>query len=232
MKKIRIITILLILSTTVNCLASSVFYLPDVTSEMSSPSFWTDETDTLVSFDEIEKLNKKTVSAKGTNMYDLANLSETVDGIALNEAIKKSSKADADYFLTWTYLENGERATKEDFDKMIENTQNPDGKKDGKVLYGIATKRTELRALPSDTPLLDAPSDPDTDNQYLVGVRVNEPVVITSKSKDGKFYLAKSACCSGWIPADCVAICKDKDEWISAWDIKNEDALVVWGDKV
>ena len=61
---------------------------------------------------------------------------------------------------------------------------------------------------------------------------MNEPVVITSKSKDGKYYLAKSICCSGWIPSDAVAICKDKNEWISAWDIKTDDALVVWGDKV
>ena len=36
MKKLSIITILLILYTTVNYLASGIYYLPDVTSEMSS----------------------------------------------------------------------------------------------------------------------------------------------------------------------------------------------------
>ena len=70
------------------------------------------------------------------------------------------------------------------------------------------------------------------DYQDLAAIRVNEPVVITSKSKDGKYYLAKSICCTGWIPSDTVAICKDKEEWLSAWDIKPEDTLVVWGDKV
>ena len=119
MKKTSIITILLIICTTVNCLASGIYYLPDVTGEMSSPSYWTEEADVFMSFDEIEKLNEETISAKGTNMYDLASLSDTVDGIALNEALVKSSNADAAYFLTWTYLENGVRATKEDFDKMI-----------------------------------------------------------------------------------------------------------------
>ena len=98
---------------------------------------------------------------------------EFIDGIALNEAIKKSSQADATYFLSWTYFGNGERATQEDFYEIVENTQNPDAKKEQQVLYGIATKRTELRALPTDVALLDIPSDPDTDNQYLVGVRVN-----------------------------------------------------------
>ena len=232
MKKISSIAAMLLLSMSLNCLASGIFYLPDVTSEMSLPSFWTNETDILMSYDEIEKLNAETITTKGTNMYDLKAYSEIVDGISINEAILKSSKADAEYYLGWTYLESEEKATCEDFDKIIENTQNPDAKKEQKVLYGIATKRTELRAFPSDIAIWDDPADWDFDYQYLVGVRVNEPIVITSKSKDGKYYLAKSICCSGWIPADAVAICKDKDEWISAWDIKKDDALVVWGDKV
>ena len=232
MKKISIITILLILCTAVKCLASGVYYLPDVTSEMSSPSFWTIETDVLMSYDEIDKLNKETIAAKGTNMYDLKNQPEVVDGISLNEAIKKSSQADVAYYLGWTYLESKEKAAQKDYDKIIENTQNPDAEKEQKVLYGIATKRTELRTFPSNIAIWDDPADSDFDYQYLVSIRVNEPVVIASKSKDGNYYLAKSICCSGWIPADSVAICKDKNEWISAWDIDKDDVLVVWGDKV
>ena len=232
MKRINIITVLLVLCTTASCLASGSYYLPDVTSEMSSPSYWTEETDVLMSYDEIEKLNKETISAKGTNMYDLKNQPEVVDGISLNEAILKSSQADAQYYLGWTYLESTQKATQEDYAKIIENTQNPDAKKEQKVLYGIATQRTELRTFPSNIAIWDDPADSDFDYQYLVTIRVNEPVVITSRSKDGNYYLAKSICCSGWIPADSVAICKDKDEWISAWDIKEDDALVVWGDKV
>ena len=232
MKKSSMIAIVLILSTAVNCLASGVYYLPDVTREMSSPSFWTDETAILMSFEEIEKLNEETLSTNGTHMYDLKNQPDVVDGISLNEAILKSSQADAQYYLGWTYFESTEKATQQDFDKMIANTQNPDAKKEQKILYGIATKKTELRTFPSNVAIWDDPADSDLDYQYLTAIRVNEPVVITSKSKDGKYYLAKSICCSGWILADSVAICKDKNEWISAWDIKKEDALVVWGDKV
>ena len=89
MKKISIITILLILCMTVNCFAAGVYYLPDVTNEMSYPSYWANETGVLMSYDEIDKLNKETIAAKGTNMYDLKNLPDVVDGISLNEAIKK-----------------------------------------------------------------------------------------------------------------------------------------------
>ena len=232
MKKLSIITMLLVLCMTVNCLAAGAYYLPDVTSEMSLPAYWAIETDVLMSYDEIDKLSKETISVKDTNMYDLKNMPEIIDGVALNEAIKKSSQADASYYLGWTYFECEEKATQKDYDKIIENTQNPAAKKQQKVLYGIATKRTELRTFPSPVAIWDDPLDSDFDYQYLVAIRVNEPVVITSMSKDGKYYLAKNVCCSGWIPKDAVAICKDKDEWITAWDIKNEDALVVWGDKV
>ena len=227
-----ILAVILLLSMATYCLASGIYYLPDVTGEMSDPSYWTDETDVLMSFEEIERLNEVTISEKGTNMYDLKNQPDTVDGVALNEAIKKSSQADAAYYLGWTYLESTEKATQEDYDKIIENTENPDAEKEQKVLYGIATRRTELRTFPSPVAIWDDPLDSDLDYQYLSAVRVNEPIVITSKSKDGKYYLAKSICCSGWIPSDSVAICKDKEEWISAWDIENDDALVVWGDKV
>ena len=223
---------MLFFSITANVFATGVNYLPDVTSEMSAPSFWTDETDILMSYDEIVKLNAETISTKGTSMYDLKAQLEVVDGIALNEAILKSSQADAKYYLGWTYLESNEKATQEDYDRIIENTQNTYADKEQVVLYGIATKRTELRTFPSEIAIWDDPLDSDLDYQYLSSIRINEPVVITSKSKDGKYYLAKSICCSGWIPVDSVAICKDKEEWLSAWDFGKDDALVVWGDKV
>ena len=141
MRKISIlVTVLMISGMALNCFASGVYYLPDVTGEMSVPSFWTDETDILMSYDEIEKLNEETIAATGTNMNNLKNMPEVVDGVALNEALLKSSQADAQYYLGWTYFESEEKATQEDFDKIIENTQNPDAKKEQKVLYGIATK--------------------------------------------------------------------------------------------
>ena len=90
MKKILIavFSVVLSLSITVSCLAAGVYYLPDVTSEMSSPSYWAEESDILMSYDEIENLNRETIQTKGTNMYGLKNQPEVVDGISLNEAIK------------------------------------------------------------------------------------------------------------------------------------------------
>lgn len=217
---------------TYNAMAEGIKYLPDVRSEMSHADFWRADDELLMTFDEIAAQNNLTISAKETYMCDLKNQPEVVNTVELNKALLTSSKADADYYLGWTYLESDKIATESDYNKMIENTQDARPKKKDEVLYGVATKRTNLHTFPSDTAIWDDLKDPEFNYQYLASVRVNEPLLITSVSNDGKFYLAKSICCSGWVPAEDVAICKDKTEWISAWDIPNEKSLVVYGDKV
>ena len=212
--------------------ASGVKYLPDVTSKMSQSTYWATEEEVLMTYEEIEALNTSTIATKGACMYDLKNMSEDIDGVSLNEALIKSTEADIAYYLGWTYIESDVLATKEDYAPILENTQNPNAKKDGKVLYGIAVRRTEQRSFPSEKAIWDDPTDIDLDYQYLTAVRVNEPLIITSVSKDGNFYLTKGICCSGWVRAEDVAICKDKAEWLEAWDIAPEDALVVYGDRV
>ena len=212
--------------------ASGISYLPDVTAEMSETSYWTENDDLLMTYKEIEELNALTISSKGTNMYDLKNQPETTDGIALNERIKNSSLADASYYLGWTYPGNEKLAEQADYDILIENTQNPNPLQEQPVKYAVAVRRTELRAFPSDIPIWDDPTDKECDYQYLTSIRVNEPLVITSVSSDGNYYLAKSISCSGWVAAADVALCADKDEWLSAWDFSPEKMLVVYGDKV
>ena len=210
----------------------AINYLPGVTSEMSESKYWATDSEVLMTWDEITALNELTFNTQGTNMYDLKKQPEVVDGIALNDRLKVSTKADADYYLGWTYLGKNTLATEKEFDKLVQNTQNRNAKKNQKVKYGIVVTRSELRAFPSDLPIWDDLKDLDFDYQYLVGLRVNEPLVITSISADKKYYLAKNACCSGWVSVEDVAIFNDKEEWLAAWDIEPENALIVYGDKV
>ncbi len=232
--KMRFLTIAMILVLTVTTVAGAagINYLPDVTKDMSQSAYWADEDEVIMTYEEIEALNAKTISTKGTAMYDLKNMAETVNGVSLNEALLKSTEADISYYLGWTYIESDAIAAKEDYREMLLNTQNPNATEKQNVLYGIAVHRTELRTFPSSKAIWDDPKDADLDYQYLAAVRVNEPLYITSVSADGKYYLAKSICCSGWVPAENVALCKDKAEWLSAWDISPDKALVVYGDKV
>lgn len=212
--------------------ASGVHYLPDVTQAMSDGAYWSTDSGVQMTWEEIKTLNGQTIAADGTNMYDLKNQAEIVNGKSLNEALENSARADAAYYLGWTYLGEDRLARQHDFERMIRNTQNRWAEEEQPVQYAVAVRRTNLRAFPSETPIWDDPKDHDFDYQYLVGVRVNEPLVITSVSADENFYLAKSVCCSGWVPVEDVAICRDKEEWLSAWDLESSEALVVYGDRV
>ena len=215
------------------CVTSYGAYLPGVIPEMSRPDYWSamqeDPGETLMTMEEITAQNCRNTAADGTNMFDLKNQPETIDGIAQREALLKSGQSDADYYLGWTYNTRGEKADQAYYDAMIQNMQDPDALAVQPVEYAIAVNRTTLNTFPSGEAIMDDPADPDFDYQYLTGVRVNEPLVILGHSADGKFCLARSVCCPGWVPTEDIAICRDKTEWLEAWDFDPEKALVVWG---
>lgn len=224
--------LLVILSLSVNVFALGVSYFPDVTPDMSEPDYWADSNHILMTYEEILNQNSLNINRKGTGMYDLKSHPEFVNGVSINESILTSTRSDAAYYTGWTYIESSTLATEADFNEFVLNTTNPNALEKQRVLYAVATKRTGLRTFPSPKAIWDDTGDKDLDYQFLASIRVNEPVVITSVSADGNYYLAKSICCSGWIPSQDVAICSDKAQWLSAWDISPEDALVVYGDKV
>ena len=218
-----------------SALAAGVTYMPDVTAEMSDASYWATLSDSaqeiILTPEEIEVYNRDTELASGTMVMDLKSANETFDGKARNEAIRTSATADAQYYFGWTYGANGKKATWSYYEKMIKNCIDPKAKKEMPVRYGIAVERTILQVFPSENPIWDDPNDPDFNYQALSAVCVNDPLLIYTTSRDGKYYLARSRDCSGWIRAEDVAICADKEEWLSAWDLPSEQLLVVYGNK-
>lgn len=216
--------------------SAAVSYMPDVTAEMSDASFWADYhdgyRDVILTQEEIKAYNEDTFLADGTMVMDLKNAGETYNGISKNAALYSSSEADARYYLSWTYDENGKKTDWAYFQEMIDNTQDPAAAEVMQTRYGIAVNRTIVQVFPSDKFLLDDPADKDSDNMALSAVPVNEPLIIYSTSADGKYYQVRIASCSGWVAAEDVAVCADKEEWLSAWDLPSEKLLVVYGNKV
>lgn len=216
--------------------AQPVEYLPGVTEEMTDPGYWAalmDDPDAaLATPEEIARINAEALTTGGSNMHDLKNLSETFDGVARCEALKRSTDADGKYYLGWTYSSDGKKLEQADFDEIGSNCDDPEATEEMRLRYGVAVNRTALLTFPYDGQILDDPADFDFDYQALVGIRVNEPVAIFTASADGKFYSAYTSCCSGWVRAEDIAICADREEWLSAWDIPAEKRLVFCGDKM
>ena len=216
--------------------AAPVGYMPGVKEEMTAPAFWSDMTgdpDALLAMaEDIARINAAAVAGEGTNRRDMKNLKDTYNGVSRNESLQKSAQDDADYYLDWVWDQNGHKMTQEDFDVIIANCVDPNAAEEMPVRWGIAVNRTELITFPWDGQILDDPVDFDFDYQPLVGIRVNEPVAIYSTSADGRFFQVSTSCCTGWVRAEDIAVCKDKEEWLSAWDIPAEKRLVFWGDKM
>lgn len=215
--------------------ATGVKYMPDVTADMSQASYWAnlyDNADEIIlTPEEIKAFNEDTYIASGTMVMDLRTIKDTFDGKARNEAVKSSATADAEYYFGWTYGSNGKKAEWSYYEKMIRNCVDPKARTTMPIRYAVAVERTTLHVFPTHEPIWDDPADHDFNYQYLSAVQVNDPLVLYTTSRDGKFYLARSKDCSGWIPAEDVAICKDKEEWESAWVIPEDKVLVVYGNK-
>ena len=215
--------------------AAEIKYMPDVTAEMAQADYWGklhDNADEIIlTPEEIKAFNEDTYAASGTMVMDLRTVKDSFDGKARNEAIRKSATADAEYYFGWTYSSDGKKAEWSYYEKMIDNCIDHRAESTMPTRYAVAVERTTLHVFPTHEPIWDDPTDYDFDYQHLSAVQVNDPLVIYTTSADGKFYLARSRDCSGWIPAEDVAICKDKTEWESAWVIPDDRILVVYGNK-
>ncbi len=223
-------------TNTVNLSKDSAIYMPDVTQEMSDPTYWTDKQNnvngTLMSEDEIKAANESYLTTDGTNMHDLKNMTAQIDGKAVSDALYSYTKELTDGFIGSQYDANGDLIEEGYFDDVVANAKNPDAASNNTIKYAICVYRTNILIYPSTKAVLDDPDDNDFDNIYETAVRVNEPLVIRSVSADGQFYAVYSSNSSGWISAEDVAICSDKQEWLDAWDLDFDDTMIVYGSKI
>ena len=244
-KSLKVISIFLgvamVLSATgaVGSVYAEVVYMENVTEEMTEASYWFNKTEDaykiLATQDEIQTINQDIIVASGTGVANLKNVSETVNGITLNQQLLNSADSDISYFLSIAstmFTNGGAVLTSDSFTEARNNTQNPSPEAEHHVEYGIVTTGTTLRSLPTDMMILDEQTDYNFDYLYLSSINVNEPVIIKSVSADGEYYYVGCSFLGGWIKASDVAVCKDKEEWLDAWDIAPEDVFVVYGDKV
>ncbi len=215
----------------------AVIYMPDVTAEMSNSSFWTDlqgNTDVLLATsDELQSLNGKILSTKDCNMNDLKNYKTSVDGKKLSESLESATRSALESYQGKGYFMKGGEVISDEFvSEISSNCRNAAAKEEQNVKYGIITERTTINAWPSDEGVYDDASDLDFDYKYLSGIGVNEPVIILSVSADKDWYYVICDNLDGWVKASDTAVCKNKSEWLTAWDFSDKDALVVCTDKI
>lgn len=238
MKKNRIIALVLVLAMVpATGIYAAVDTMPSVSEEMLDPGYWTKNNskadEVLADADMIRRLNASYLADPDCKMNDLANEKETFDGKTANLARWKSAMSELSGFLDGKHYDKEENVLSGKLVLgILGNLDDPNAAKEQELRYGICVHRTNVRAYPTEHIIADDPGDNDFDNVQISGLRVGEPVTIYAESEDGKYYYCHTTCVSGWVLSEDIAECKDKEEWLKAWDFDDEEVMVVTSSKM
>lgn len=110
------------------------------------------------------------------------------------------------------YLENHQLATKEWFDKVINNSNFDEYNVVPKK--AITLKNTNVRVLPSNSPMFYDPTKPgegfpfDYNQNSLI--KINTPVLVSHLSKDKAWAYIESSIVGGWVEINSIAFVNDE----------------------
>ena len=211
--------------------------LPEVSEEMTAPAYWTEKAEqpdaVLAEPEDIEALNAAFLAKPECCMTDLLQSYKPYDGEAYRcELVKHAMRDLSEYMGSGFYRADGEQVRFSDVDAILRSIDEAETSPRQRVRYGICVTMADVRAVPTDLLITDMVGDNDYDTLQNSSVRVNEPVVIRAETADGSWYYCDTWCVCGWIPADRIAVCKNRREWLNAWQIPQEELLVVTGGKL
>lgn len=231
----RVIAVLLagltLLSATLTA-SAEVETLPGVTAEMTKPAWWAAKVKkpeaVLADAAAIADLNAGILHTADCRMYDLHAPAPDYDGALLQRNLtQEAMRTVADFYGTAYYNAEGENLRYDDALALLDAIAGARPDAAAEARYGVCVKAADVRALPTGELITDEKGDRDYDVLQLSALRVNEPVVIRAQSADGNWYYCETSCVPGWVAAEDVAVCADREEWLSAWDIPDEEAIVV-----
>ena len=234
--------------------SATLYFMPGVFASMSDPAYWynkqQDPTKVLAGRAQINEVNQAGIDGDGTMLQPLKEAREYYYDATQQETLKNGAidEIEETYFdpicddegnvighaeVGVVYDIDGNLIDQAYVNEIAANYPTGGAQPTIASQYAIVTTQTVMRAYPTDKAFRYTRDDLDDDNLYLTALRVNEPLIVRAQSVDGNYLLCISSCMpAAWVPAKDVAICKDKDEWLSAWDIPAGQELVVYDYKV
>ncbi len=103
------------------------------------------------------------------------------------------------------YDSHGKKIKKHFFSELSRNMNLEDVKESNGVRFGVAVKRADIRAFPTDEPSLKKPGADDFDTFQYSGIYPPEPVALLHKSRDQQWGFFQTGTVRGWIRLDKVA---------------------------
>ena len=233
-----ILTVLCLVSLALPAIAAgNVTFMSGVQEEMCRADYWTSKSKSadqvLMSASQIKAYNKAVVDAANTNRVDLLSVARKYDATALQTSLSKgieSEKPARDLYI------DGKKLNKDSFYReLLSAVQSTGWKGTRSFRYAICTAHTGIYAIPCATQIGYSETDPDSEYQ-LSELRVNEPFLIkqTCTYQGKQYYWGLSDHLSGWVSAEALAICGDRQTWKDAFSVSaaGKDFIVVTTDQI
>lgn len=236
MKKVLCILITLILLMGIcTSVYAEIGLSQGVSEEMCASGYWKSRTfidsdEVLMTADDIRNFNKKAVEGSGTYVVGIENIKDTYDA-DYQRQITSFETPTRDLYIDGKKIDNASYYKK--INDAIKNTGYTEKVK--ATEYAVAVRQTDMKYIPTSDVIGYSANDCDDEMEYE-NLCVNEPFAIRQMCViDGKkFYYGWSTDCVGWVPAEDLAICADKEEWLDAWynEIDGKDFIVITQDKL
>ena len=213
--------------------AGNLAFAEGVTYQMCNADFWKAKLENpdavLKTPEEIAEFNKTIVATKDTNMYDLNSIAETFNGNSLKESLANETIPSDDIYVNEQLIKDAEKTAY--FDVIKANILNAQTTENDTVKYALVSRRADMKSWPTSDYIGYGPRDTD-EELTLFSMNINSPFVVKLITGDGKFAWGYSNVCTGWISTDNLAFCKDNDEWNDAWNMTDDNFLVVTMDRL
>ncbi|MDD5090805.1 MAG: SH3 domain-containing protein, partial [Candidatus Wallbacteria bacterium] len=201
--------------------------IPGLSMEMLYADFWAGK------LQDSDSLLDSEINIRRRNREHL-KMRNGLENLALHPAFLTSSEVlflirDSGYISKSTRYFEGRTIEVSFYDTMLQNRNLEAVEERNTVRFGMTVKRVEARMFPSELRLFSEPGDIDFDRLLVAVMYALEPVVIVHVSRDGEWYLAKSAFFTAWVRADSVAVGSRLEVLDYA---KQEPFLVVTGKRI
>lgn len=117
---------------------------------------------------------------------------------------------------------------KQGFYEKLTDNMNVDGVKEtNNLIFAVVVKRADIRAFPTDEPVLKSPSARNFDAFQYSAIYPPQPLALLHKSKDEKWGFFQTPFVRGWIKLDDVAFAKNRTDIT-----QTTNSLVITGSRV
>ncbi|MBI5328452.1 MAG: SH3 domain-containing protein [Deltaproteobacteria bacterium] len=157
--------------------------------------------------EQIKELNEAILD-ENDEMADVTRLENTVSKQDLVEwLLKDPMPQDKNMF-----NKKGKAVNVVFYKKLLDNMNIEAVKQTNDLVFGVVVKKADMRAFPTDEPVLKSPSAKGFDAFQYSAIYPPQPVALLHKSKDEKWGFFQTSFVRGWIKIDNIAFADNRDD--------------------